>query len=601
MAPHDPPPTLASRVSRAFTWAIATLAATTLIVVAVLMVIHLRFEPQRTNLQEGQKALALGDRLLSDQETALHGYVLTHDGAFLSPVLRDAPAIEHANAALARTIGSDPEFAGLLLDKRVAEAALIATLTRIAQAQDGPADDATILAKGTALFDAYRAREHLLASAIDDRVAAIDAAVHATLELGAAVQLIVVIGVTLFAFRERRALHDTVLGVFDKVSAAIHRVRDGELDVTVPAGGPPELRRVTTDLAEMTLALASDRSRRESQRQMAVEHARLLHVVLEAARELSESLNLDYVLRAGASAVAVLASGPVAVSIWLVEDEAKQLVLTFDSTEPGGKPTARDPLDFGKGIAGRAVKYGRLIVDQGDEPELEISTAAAFPLIVGARVIGVIVARPTARPWPKNPDFIPAIEMLASHAAADIESARLHQLTEERSQIDALTRSLNRRRLDEDLANECRRSARYARPLSVIMLDVDNFKVINDTYGHARGDTVLQHVADALRAAVRATDSVYRYGGEEFVVLLRETRAEAAKELAERLRRRLEQYFVHDASGRITASFGVAELDASQAAPLAVLEAADRALYEAKRAGRNRVSVAPPMYPRLDT
>src|SRR4029077_5710090 len=141
---------------------------------------------------------------------------------------------------------------------------------------------------------------------------------------------------------------------------------------------------------------------------------------------------------------------------------------------------------------------------------------------------------------------------------------------EERSQLDALTRSLNRRRLDEDLTAECRRSARYARPLSVIMLDVDHFKVFNDTHGHLRGDAILQNLADALRGEVRATDSVYRFGGEEFLILLRETGAAAAGELAERLRGRLEQYFAQDASARITASFGVAELDPSNTTPFAV-------------------------------
>jgi diguanylate cyclase (GGDEF)-like protein len=362
-----------------------------------------------------------------------------------------------------------------------------------------------------------------------------EAATRTTLEIGTALELVVLVGVGLFALRERRSL------------------------------------------------------------KQAVERARRLHVVLDAARELSESLSLDYVLRKLGNAVTAFAPGVVRVSIWLVDDEAKRLIPTFDSAEPTGRPHDRVPLDFGEGIAGRTAKYGRTIF----EAPAQGTAAGAFPLIVGVRVIGVIFATTTSASPRRRLDFIQAGEMLASQAAGAIESARLHQLTEERSQMDALTHSLNRRRLDEDLAAECRRSARYARPLSVIMLDVDHFKVFNDTHGHLRGDAILQNLAEALRGEVRATDSVYRYGGEEFVILLRETGAAAAGELAERLRRRLEQYFGHDASGRITASFGVAELDPSHTTPFAVVDAADRALYDAKRAGRNCVSVAPPSSPRL--
>ena len=182
------------------------------------------------------------------------------------------------------------------------------------------------------------------------------------------------------------------------------------------------------------------------------------------------------------------------------------------------------------------------------------------------------------------------LETLATHAAAAIEAARLHGRTEELAQTDALTGLANRRRLDDDLAVECGRSVRYGRPLALVMFDVDHFKSLNDTFGHVRGDEILQELADAVRAAVRATDTVYRYGGEEFAVLARETDAEHATVLAERLRSRIERHFSARKSLRpITASFGVGTVPPTECVPERIVAQADSALYRAKADGRNRV------------
>jgi diguanylate cyclase (GGDEF)-like protein len=186
--------------------------------------------------------------------------------------------------------------------------------------------------------------------------------------------------------------------------------------------------------------------------------------------------------------------------------------------------------------------------------------------------------------------------MLAMHAATAIESARLHQLTEERSQKDALTRLFNRRRLEEDLDAECKRCLRYGRPLAFVMLDVDHFKAFNDAHGHPQADLALQEVAEVITGGVRTTDTAYRFGGEEFSILLRETGADDAVHFAERLRKRIQQRFATGTLAGITASFGVAQFSADLPTPRALVEAADAAMYESKRTGRNRVMVssAPP-------
>jgi diguanylate cyclase (GGDEF)-like protein len=121
------------------------------------------------------------------------------------------------------------------------------------------------------------------------------------------------------------------------------------------------------------------------------------------------------------------------------------------------------------------------------------------------------------------------------------------------------------------------------------MLDVDHFKAFNDANGHPRADVVLQEVAEVIAACVRTTDTAYRYGGEEFYILLRETTGEDAMNLAERIRQRIEVRFASGETPGVTASLGVAELSASTAVPRALVEAADAAMYESKHAGRNRV------------
>jgi diguanylate cyclase (GGDEF)-like protein len=253
---------------------------------------------------------------------------------------------------------------------------------------------------------------------------------------------------------------------------------------------------------------------------------------------------------------------------------------------------------MGQGLAGRAAKSGRITFEGPTrqvhfrDSSAEPVCAIAIPLIVGARVVGALEAR-HAEAKTTTREQLEIIEMLAIHAATAIESARLHEIIEERSQIDPLTRLLNRRRLDQDLEAECKRCARYGRPLAFVMLDVDHFKVFNDTHGHPQADTVLQALADVIAGCVRTTDTAYRYGGEEFCILLRETSAVDGMLFAERIRQRIGQRFAAGTSPSVTASFGVAGFSADAPTPRALIEAADAAMYESKHAGRDRVSLAP--------
>ena len=176
-----------------------------------------------------------------------------------------------------------------------------------------------------------------------------------------------------------------------------------------------------------------------------------------------------------------------------------------------------------------------------------------------------------------------------------IQKALEHARTRRLASTDGLTQVYNHRTFQERLGQEIARANRYSRPLSLLMIDVDHFKLYNDTYGHPQGDIVLQDLARLLQEMSRTSDTVARYGGEEFAIILPETDSVSAQKIGERLREQVERYAFpgkeHMPGGTLTVSIGVATY-ASIYSKDDLLQAADMALYTAKRAGRNRVCLA---------
>ncbi len=172
------------------------------------------------------------------------------------------------------------------------------------------------------------------------------------------------------------------------------------------------------------------------------------------------------------------------------------------------------------------------------------------------------------------------------------EALRLRfQSLEQLASTDLLTGAWNRRHFEEAVAGEMHRARRYGHPVALLMLDIDHFKQINDTHGHQEGDRVLREMADRVRSVIRLSDSLTRWGGEEFIVLMPDTGLSSASTLAERIRESLGgQLF--EGVGRVTVSIGVAEY-LPAASREAWLERADQAMYRAKGAGRNRVMADP--------
>jgi diguanylate cyclase (GGDEF)-like protein len=185
---------------------------------------------------------------------------------------------------------------------------------------------------------------------------------------------------------------------------------------------------------------------------------------------------------------------------------------------------------------------------------------------------------------------------LAGQAAVSIENVGLHETVERQAVTDELTGLYNRRRFQEAMAAEVERSRRFGQSVGLVLLDLDDFKLVNDTYGHQQGDLVLREVARVLRETSREIDEPARYGGEELAVVLPGTDLEGAYNLAERVRVGIEDLALPllDGAGvmRITASCGVATLPGSADDMRGLVSAADDALYRAKRAGKNRTERA---------
>jgi diguanylate cyclase (GGDEF)-like protein len=199
--------------------------------------------------------------------------------------------------------------------------------------------------------------------------------------------------------------------------------------------------------------------------------------------------------------------------------------------------------------------------------------------------------------------LIAAERVTSLHHLLGAQRAQLEALNSELTGLarrDPLTRLGNRRALQEDLEQLQSRVERYGHRYCLALLDIDHFKAYNDTYGHAAGDRVLRGVGDELMKQVRGGDSVYRYGGEEFLCIFPEQSLSTGQSAVERMRRAIEGLRVEHSGnpvGVVTVSAGLSILDAGLAKSAAdVLDEADRAMYRAKHLGRNRVEVASPLF-----
>lgn len=234
--------------------------------------------------------------------------------------------------------------------------------------------------------------------------------------------------------------------------------------------------------------------------------------------------------------------------------------------------------------------------------KVSVRSVLALPFTFDGTRTGVFLLRRTAEKPSFNEADAEFAETVIRSAMTALHRAHTMELTkadnerlEALAHIDPLTQLLNRRALTVNLVAELERVRRYNAPLTVLMIDVDHFKLVNDTHGHIAGDLVLEELGLILQRAVRSVDTVARYGGEEFAVVLPETGEQGAMAFAERLRAKVEWNSFSIGKGqslKLTISIGLTTFEGARAESAEdLLDSADKALYRAKQAGRNKVSL----------
>jgi diguanylate cyclase (GGDEF)-like protein len=225
----------------------------------------------------------------------------------------------------------------------------------------------------------------------------------------------------------------------------------------------------------------------------------------------------------------------------------------------------------------------------------QMPSMLVLPLLVHERSLGTLVLGAHRR-GAFGDSVRPTLEVLASHVAVSLANARMVKRLEELATSDGLTGLFNKRALLDMAEAKLAAAVRFSRKLSVLTIDLDHFKNVNDTYGHDVGDVVLKGLGAILRKTKRATDAVARFGGEEFVVLCEETDTEGAMLMAERVREELEKTTFHSPKGSlsVTCSVGVATFPEAGRDWESLFKASDEALYVSKKSGRNRTTAWSP-------
>ncbi|MEJ2696820.1 MAG: sensor domain-containing diguanylate cyclase [Candidatus Sulfobium sp.] len=331
---------------------------------------------------------------------------------------------------------------------------------------------------------------------------------------------------------------------------------------------------------------------------------RELGFFLEINKTLTSSLELDDIL----TTIMRKAKKLIRAETWsvlLVDEETGELVFEkIAGRKEDRKKVRKIRLKMGEGIAGWVAQEGipvvlpdvsideRFYPKADKETDFKTKSLMCVPIRSKGSTLGVleIINKTTGEPFTR--EDLNLLMRLVDHAAIAIERASLYQRMAELSVTDDLTKLFNTRYLDRTLMIEIARCKRHGSSLSLIFMDVDHFKLINDNYGHLVGSKLLVEMGQLLIRSLRAIDIVARYGGDEFVIVLPQTSPASAAQIAERIRRSIERNVFLKKEGyplRLTASFGVASYPESAQSKEDLLRLADEAMYRVKYQTRNGV------------
>jgi diguanylate cyclase (GGDEF)-like protein len=384
------------------------------------------------------------------------------------------------------------------------------------------------------------------------------------------------LGFLLLAFVFAMTVSRTLQAEILRLLQAAQRLGRGDFSVTVPAEGNDEFAALGKEFNSMARQLES------AFEDLRRERARLQDSIRRVGESFARGLDRDGVLEI----VVQTAVDGVGAAAGRATMRSKPDVPLEEITRTG------DPGAFEKALHASELA----VMDAGTVAEIQIGGASALaaPLAAtegGDRVLAIVsVARGDRAFAPQEKELF---SYLTSQAAVSVENVDLHETVQRQAVTDELTGLFNHRRFQEVMSAEVERARRYDQEMGLIMLDIDNFKRVNDTYGHVQGDMVLREVARVLRHSARDVDEPARYGGEEMAVALPQTDLDGAYRFAERVRQRIEALELPlldgDGTLKVTASFGAASLAKSaQPDKEGLVAAADAALYRAKRSGKNR-------------
>jgi len=390
----------------------------------------------------------------------------------------------------------------------------------------------------------------------------------------------------------------------DRIRQAFNRVFRDMTELKAKEADWEQIQEVEKREHELRAGLADKSALVEKTSQELADRLRELYLLNEISQTVNSSLSLDEILRSITNVVGKT-MGYKEFVVLLIDEEGEGLTVQATFGMPRSARLEGMRFTFGEGVSGMVAQTGKRILIRdtskderylhykGQKPE--DGSFLSIPGKSRGKVQGVFnFFRPQIDGF-----SVPEMRLLttvANQAAAAVEKARLFEKVQRLSVLDDLTQLWNRRHFLEVLEKEWKRAERFNHELALLMIDIDHFKHYNDRNGHQMGDEVLKGLAPIFRDSVREIDTVGRFGGEEFLVILPRTSKDGAEVVAEKIRKEVEAHNFplgeHQPEGKLTVSIGCSCYPEDGENPDQLIHTADLALYRAKNQGRNRVEGA---------